>query len=62
MSNTQISKYNDLINHLNKIYDSYDFILIANKNPNIHKIKYYKLNEFSDDWKYESFNWSNIFI
>lgn len=61
LTDLQISKYNKLINQLDELYNNYDFILIANKNPNIDKIKYYKLNDFSDDWKYELLNW-NIFL
>ena len=61
INNINIFKYYELIKLLNSIFTTYTFILIAKDNPNIDKIKYIKLNKYSEDWKYEIINWKEIF-
>ena len=43
------------------MFTTYEFILIAKDNPNIDKIKYLKLNEYSKNWQYNIINWREIF-
>lgn len=55
-----IEIYNELIYILDNMFNTYTFILISKNDPNINKIKWIKLDDFSEDWKYNNINWLNI--
>lgn len=61
INNINIKNYYKLIKLLDNMFTTYEFILIAKNNPNIHKIKYIKLYEYSENWQYNIINWKELF-
>ena len=64
LSSKQMIKYKDLIKNLDKYFCNYNIILITKNDLPFtdKKIKIFKLNSFSSDWKYNNFNWQDLFI
>lgn len=54
--------YSTLLELLSSYFSDYRLIIISKNEPlnNNDKIIYHKLNNFSDNWKYENINWKNI--
>ena len=62
LSSKQMNKYERLINILDKYFIEYKIILISKNNIlfTSDKIEWYKLDNFSEDWKYPNIEWKNI--
>ena len=56
------NKYIELIYSLKKYFHVFECILISKINPQINEIKHVYLNVDFIDWKYDHFNWKNVFM
>lgn len=61
LTDVQIKNYDVLVRILDKMFSSYQLIVISTKNPNNSKIKWIKLENFESDWKYPSVDWASVF-
>lgn len=57
-----INYCNQLINILEKLFGNFEFTLISKINPKNPKIRWFYLEDFSEDWKYSFVEWDKIFL
>lgn len=53
--------WEEIIKELDRIYDKYKIILISKINPKEEKIKWYKYEEFNEEWENNNIEWIKIF-
>ena len=54
-------KYIELVELLKRYFDIFELILVSRENPQIKEINHINLNVNFIDWKYEHFNWNDLF-
>jgi wyosine [tRNA(Phe)-imidazoG37] synthetase (radical SAM superfamily) len=61
LSEKQMESYNKLVELLDKYFNKYHLIVISKIKPSNYKIKWYELESFDENWKYENINWKQLF-
>lgn len=62
MTEEDVRKYEILLKILKEKYEDYEMVIISNREIEDERVRWYKLERFSEDWKYDGIEWQKIFI